>query len=134
MSNRTVSLTNRPPVTISDDNWPLIATASDKDYEGQVECQSFRTSKWFIGVRQHEDGRAIVYATYSYSTAWQSERSLSAKRGVLLPIGTDDDAICSAIRDVCGDIAGAEASGSDADRWTELSAECQANMPAEVLE
>jgi len=130
MSKRTITLTNRQPVTIDDDAWPLVASASDKTYEGQVECQSFRTSKWFVGVRQHEEGRAIVYATYSYSTAWPKERAYSAKRGVLLSVSGDT---VEAIHEVCSDIAGAEASGDDAARWPTLANDCIADLPAEEL-
>lgn len=131
---RTITLTGRPPVTINEDAWPVIASASDKDYEGEFEFQSFRTSKWHITVRQHEDGRTLVYATYSYSTAWRNERGLQAKRGELLPKGgACEEHICRAIERVCQDVASAEHSGDDAGRWSELAAECVADMPAEVL-
>jgi hypothetical protein len=130
---RTITLTGRPPVKVNDDAWGLIASASDKDYEGQVESQSFRTSKWFVGVRQHDDGRAIVYATYSYDTAWRGERSLSAKRGVLLNSAATDEEIIAAIKEVCQDIASAEHQGDDADRWDALMHECIADLPAEEL-
>tara|TARA_R110002096_G_scaffold66682_2_gene162213 strand:- start:33050 stop:33445 length:396 start_codon:yes stop_codon:yes gene_type:complete len=127
---RTVTLTNRPPVTFDEDNWPLIASAHDSDHDNQYEFQANRTSKWFAGVRQHDDGRTIVYAKYYYSSAWRGERSLSAARGVLL---TAEEDICAAIREVCNDICGCEHYGDDADRWDTLSDECQADMPAEVI-
>lgn len=139
MSNRTITLTNRPPVTINEDAWPVIAKATDKEHDGQVECQANRTSEWSVRVRQHDDGRTIVYATYSYDTNWQGRRSYSAKRGVLLPAGasaaeSNDDIICRTIREVCADIAQAECDGDDAQRWDTLANECIADLPAEVLE
>lgn len=133
MSKRTITLTDRPPVTIDDDVWGLIASASDKEYDGQVECQANRTSKWFVGLRQHDDGRTLVYATYSYSSNWQGARNYSAKRGVLLPGTPDSAALVNAIRDVCDDIARAECDGNDADRWPTLAAGCIADLPAEEL-
>lgn len=129
---RTITLTGRPPVRIFEANWPVIASAGDNDYDGQVECQSFHVSKWSVIVRRHADGRAIVYAIYRYETRWQGERSRFARRGVMLP-ATTDDAICDAIRDVCSDIASADHYGDDASRWDSLAADCIADMPAEVI-
>lgn len=128
---RTITLTGRPPVTISNDNWPLIASASDKDFDNQYEFQANRISKWFIGARQHEDGRAIVYATYSYSSNWQGARDYAAKHGVI--VDKDGD-ICRAIESVADDMAAAECNGDDGARWKTLAAECIADMPAEELQ
>lgn len=134
MTTRTITLTGRPPVSINEDNWPVVASASDKDYDNEYEFQANRISKWFIGVRQHEDGRAIVYATYSHTSAWQKERDYAAKRGVLLSSSCSHEDICAAIREVCCDIQDAEHAGNDASRWQSLSHECQADMPAEQLD
>lgn len=134
MSQRTITLTGRPPVTIDEDTWETIAQAKDKEHDGQVESQANRVSEWAIRVRQHEDGRAIVYATYSYSSQWQGARSYSAKRGVMLPTGSDADAICRAIRAVAREIADAECHEGDEARWPTIAAECIADMPAETLE
>lgn len=131
MEKRTITLTNRPPVVINDENWPLIASASDKEFDNQYESQANQISKWFVGVRQHEDGRAIVYATYSYTNNWAGARDFHAKRGVLLPPGQD---LVAAINEVCDDIAGAECDGEDNARWKTIAAECVADLPAEVLE
>jgi len=132
VSIRTITLTGRPPVSIKEEDWKTIASASDKEFDNQYECQANRTSNWFVGVRQHVDGRTIVYATYSYSSNWQNSRSYSAKRGVLLE-KPDEDAICSAIAEVCRDMSGAECDGEDNARWSTLSNECIADMPAEQL-
>ena len=133
MSTRTITLTGRPPVRINDEAWGLIASASDKDYDGQVECQANRVSKWGVYVRRHDDGRAIVYATYSYSSNWRNERCYSAKGGVLLGKDCTDDDIVRSINSVCGDIASREHYGDDAQRWDALAAECIADLPAEEL-
>ncbi len=130
MSNRTITLTGRPPVTIDEENWPVIAEAQDDWWDGKVECQSNRWSDWTIRVRQHADGRSIIYATYSYRTNWQNARGYAAKRGRL--IAASDD-ICAAIRAVCDEMASAEAEGDDAGRWAALEADCIADLPAEKL-
>jgi ASC-1-like (ASCH) protein len=74
----TITLTDRRPVTVDVDVWPVIAKA--KDWDNQHESQANRT--WMLTVRQcHTDGgdagdRCIVYGVYD--TAWQNE---SGKRG-----------------------------------------------------
>jgi hypothetical protein len=131
---RTITLTSRPPVKIAEDSWPMVASASDKEFDNQYEFQSNRKSTWFVGVRQHEDGRAIVYARYSYDSNWQNARCYSAARGVLLTAeSATTEGICQSIEEVCRDIANAEHQGDDADRWPTLAAECIADMPAEEL-
>lgn len=133
MTIRTITLTGRPPVKIDEDNWPVIASAADEEHDGLVRCQANRLSNWSVKVRQHDDGRAIVYATYGYSSNWQGARGYSAKRGVMLPADCSAQDICNAIGSVCEDVAGAECDGDDAARWTTLAAECIADMPAEEL-
>lgn len=133
MPARTITLTARPPVTINEDNWPTIAEARDSGHDGQVECQANRKSKWWIRARQHNDGRAIVYAGYSYTSNWQNARNYDAKRGLLLPADCTPQDICNAIEEVCADISQAEHDGEDANRWPTLAADCIADMPAEEL-
>lgn len=130
---RTITLTGRPPVKISEDNWPVIASVVDGWHDNQYEFQANRKSKWFVGVRRHEDGRAIVYATYGYEIAWQNESSLYVKRGVLLEKGATTHQITSAIEEVCSDMRDAEHHGDDAERWSRLVHECIADLPAEEL-
>lgn len=134
MSKRTITLTDRPPVTIDEDNWPVIASASDEVHDGQVRCQANRTSDWWIKVRQHDDGRAIVYAGYRYDTNWQGARGHEHKHGVILPKDAATAAdICRAIKEVCADMERGEHDGDDGSQWTRLGNECIADMPAEVL-
>ena len=95
MYTRTITLSNRQPVKIDEDNWPVIADAKDYVHDGQVECQANRKSTWWIKVRQHKDGRAIVYAGYSYDTNWQGARSLEHKHGdYLAHTGAKYEEIC----------------------------------------
>lgn len=73
---RTITLTNAPPVRIAEDKWPIVAEA--KWYEGEHECQANRTAA--IRVREHDDGRRIVYGVAI--TNWAKESNRHA--GVLL--------------------------------------------------
>lgn len=107
----TITLTDRAPVTIVKADWPIVATA--KDWDNEHECQANRT--WRLTVRQHADGRAIVYGVYD--SAWQHERDLRA--GQLC----DADAnLAAAIREVASD-CGCE----------RIVPACIADLPAEVL-
>jgi hypothetical protein len=68
---RTITLTGRRPVTIDEDDWPLIARASGDDYGGLDRARHQQASdqgeldEYSLRVRQHADGRAIVYGTYT---------------------------------------------------------------------
>ena len=130
-TTRTITLTDRPPVTIREDDWPIIASSQSKEFDNQYEFQANCTSKWHFAVRQHDDGRAIVYATYSYSSTYQNARNYRARAGVLLAAdATKNNGLVDAIRAVSATIANAEHVGTDADRWPTLRDECIADLPA----
>lgn len=112
---RTITLTERPPVVIAEDNWPVIACATDHD--NQHECQA--NTVWLIRVRQHEDGRAIVYAVKDSGPGGQCIGFRATRAGELLASG---DEICAAIRRV----------GEAAD-CSDLIDDCIADLPAEEL-
>ena len=124
---RTITLTDRPPVRIREEQWPVIAHGLHRAHDGQVECQANRTWKTDIRVRQHEDGRSIVYGTYDYDSAWQGERGVDARDGVLLDAGED---LVAAIRSVGASMAEA---GGDDHRIAEAVRQCIADLPAEEL-
>lgn len=77
----TITLTGRAPVTIIKEDWPVIASA--RRWDNQYEFQANRT--WKLTVRQHEDGRAIVYGVHD--TQFQNERC--RRGGELLAPGDD---------------------------------------------
>lgn len=109
--SRTITLTDRAPVKIWDDEWPIIAEASNHD--GQVESQANRR-KW-IKVREHADGRRIVYGRYS--TQFQHER----------------DAAGGALTDAAGTVAAIRAVADEVIDDAQLGDECIADLPAEEI-
>ena len=108
----TITLTDRRPVEIVKDDWPILARASDHD--GQYESQANR--KWRLLVRQHEDGRCIVYGVHN--TDWQGE---SDRRHGMLIDGLDEAP--AAIKSVAESIGAAES----------VADYCIADLPAEVI-
>lgn len=143
MVKRTITLSDRPPVTIDEDDWTLIAQASDKEYDNEFEFQANRISTWSIKVRTRDDepdkdsqGKpaTIVSAVYNYTSNWTNARGFQVRHGVLLPEGeSDTQAICRAIKEVCNRMAASEHHGDDADRWEQLADDCIADLPAEEL-
>lgn len=106
--SRTITLTDRPPVKIREDLWPVIAEASDdsfngRDYSrrqqalGRGECDTYR-----LKVRQHPDGRAIVYGVLNAAiAAWhQPAHGESIRGGELLDGASVTARIPDAIRRV----------------------------------
>jgi len=154
---RTITLSDRAPVTIREADWPTIASAAWGD--GEVPSQHNRAAA--LRVRQHRDGRALVYAVYR--SAWQREddyrggelieapgagasvcdRGADIDAGLSPGVQTMEhggcggrwiveqphDALPAAIRRV-GERA-AEYVASD--RWHRLIEECIADLPAEDL-
>ena len=111
----TISLTNRRPVTVDTDVWPLVASA--KDWDNQYECQANRT--WTLLVRQCQtegDDRCVVYGVYT--TNWQNE---SDKRGG--EIVDDLDSVPAAVKRVA-EYLGFEEQLADA---------CIADLPADEI-
>jgi hypothetical protein len=79
---RTITLSDRPPVKIVEEEWPIIASA--KYWDTQHESQANRT--WSLRVRQHQqDGRTIVYGIRS--TRFQGERGAAAGELLTPPEG-----------------------------------------------
>ena len=109
---RTITLTGRAPVTIDEAVWPVVARAAkDRDHNNQ---ELFR--RYYLTVRKHADGRALVYGTYS--TSWQGEEG---KRG---GYQIDKEADVAATIAEVGELIGAPQSVID---------ECVADLPAEEL-
>jgi hypothetical protein len=107
---RTITLTDRAPVRVREDRWPVIAEALA--YNDTIVSQATRS--WTLKVRRHADGRSIVYGVFK--TAFRHEHDW---RGGELLHGKDE--LIAAIRRV-----GA--------RFPEhVVDECIANLPPEEI-
>jgi hypothetical protein len=130
MSTEAIVLTDRPPVRIDPEHWPIIASAVARVHEAAYHytAPSPRTWRRYITVRQHTDGRMIVYARSTYDTAYQGEHGYDYEGGELL--GPEDDPI-PAIRRVAHKIGGKDP--DEQERWRHLADECIGSLPAEDL-
>ena len=111
-----IVLTSRRPVAIDKDNWPVIASAIG--HKGTVPCVS--NEEWRLSVRQHADGRAIVYGIRYEGPGGMPAGYRGWDGGELLPAGAD---IAAAIERV----------GKDAGMPDAYIRECIADLPAEEL-
>jgi hypothetical protein len=124
----TIILTGRRPVLIDEDEWPLIATASGDDcgisdparYRQAIE--QGQADEYSLHVRQHADGRVIVYGTYTESVLGSGHEGLTHAGYVFTP----DEA-----RPVEYMI---QSAGSDLGVPDQLVADCIADLPAEKLQ
>jgi len=136
---RTITLTGRQPVRIYDDEWAIIAEGQHKDWDNQYEFQANRKWNGWIKVRQHHDGRTIVYGCDTYVTHFQGENGYRYCGGVVLapPGGAiikDDEwyiwpEIPVAIIDLAEDLI-ARGAG---EYMRQVAHECIADLPAEEL-
>ena len=124
---RTITLTDRPPVKIVEEDWPRIAWASGDswgtsgDYgRHQQALGQGELDEYHLVARQHADGRALVYAVLDAASAWTG--SEDCRGGELLETTTSNE-IAEAIRRVgeCNGIPNG------------LIRECVADLPAEEL-
>jgi hypothetical protein len=135
----TITLTGRAPVTVDKDAWPIIAEASDHLYDGQYDFQANCHTRAKLIVRQHADGRAVVYGIYSSTSSFQGARNAEARRGWLLGGVDADTNIPKTIGVVAREMdearrnSGVEDLFIEASPFTRLAAECIADLPAEEI-
>jgi hypothetical protein len=121
--NITIALSERSPVSIDPEKWPVIAAA--KAWDNRYEFQANHI--WKIVVRQHGDGRRIAYCSYDSGNGGAPEGFRAVRGGYLLDQPDLGPAVMAestirAIRRCAGII--------DRD---DLGAECIGDLPAEVL-
>ena len=126
MSSRTITLTDRRPITIDPDKYPVIASA--KDHDGKVECQANR--KWTIIVREPLDSsaRRIVYGIYD--TSYQNSTSL--RGGYVIDLDADangDEKVLDRLT-----IEKIKAVAAHINAPSHLADACIADMPAEEID
>jgi hypothetical protein len=127
-----ITMSERRPLTIVKAEWLVIARADRHD--GRVEVQA--NHEWAIRVREHRDGRRIVYGWLREGNGGVHAGWRGAEGGFLVPPGDalrdaddgplshvpDDDGTVRAIRRVGGII------GDD-----RMADECIADLPGEEL-
>ncbi len=124
---RTITLTAAPPVRVREDLWPIIARA--RRHDGKVECQA--NHEWHLTVRQHADGRAIVYGSEESGNGGTYHGYEPARAGELL--AASDSA--SERWTSASDVAAAIRRVGEAARCSEaMIAECIADLPADDLD
>lgn len=130
----TVNMSDRAPIKVDAEAWPKIACADW--YSGAIECQANEVA--YIRVREHRDGRRIVYGDRDRGPGGQYAGYRGAHAGYLVeavpaegmrqpddggPVVStqpDDTGTVRAIRRVAGVI----------DK-TDLADECIADLPAQ---
>lgn len=129
MKIRTITLSDRPPVKIDEDLWPILAQAKDAvDRRNGTPLPRDECAKWSLIVRQHADGRAIVYGVASApGEGWPSHGASDWKGGELIPREVPVQAIVEAIKRVGGDMMALGGAP------TSIVRECIADMPPEEL-
>jgi hypothetical protein len=120
-----ITMSERRPLTIVDCEWPVIAKADWWNGEHRFQANYERR----IRVREHADGRRIVYGTYDSGGGGVPVGFRGAAGGFLLDKagygrpGVQDERTVRAIRRVAGII------GDDA-----MADECIADLPAESID
>lgn len=127
----TITMTDRQPVRIAKADWPILAEAQELYFDGEYESQANRKSDWRICVRRHADGRAIVYATFSYVTNWVGERCRDYAEGRMLAHDCDMQDIVTLIYMVASEMS--DHDDGENSLWWSLAKQCIAELPAEDL-
>lgn len=120
---RIITLTDARPVKIVEADWPVVAVAKTFG-DGHIEVQANWTKA--IRVREHSDGRRIVYGTHDRGPGGMHMGFRGAAGGSIVPpIGgkPDDEATIRAIRSVADEVI------DD----VQLGDECIADLPAEEI-
>lgn len=123
-TKKTIPMSEQRPVEIYPEDWPVIAEAMKHD--GNVACQA--NTEWLIHVREHMDGRRLVYGYCRAGRGGKPAGWRGAHAGFLIdscvrllaPRDVDDETI-RCIRRVDGVIGG------------NLANDCIADLPAVEL-
>jgi len=87
---RTITLTGRSPVIIVEADWPMLAQGREEiDSRNGTPLPNYERALWRLCVRQHADGRAIVYGVADPPSAGWPTHGCSAWRGGRLILSTE---------------------------------------------
>ena len=81
---RVIPMTDRRPVKIRAAEWPVIAESEGDSWSGsdygryQQALAQGELDTYYLIVRQHEDGRTIVYGGLDAATAWTGSETRRA--------------------------------------------------------
>lgn len=112
-----ITMSERRPLTIDPELWPVIAQADWHNGQHDFQANTIRR----IRVRQHADGRRIVYGFQRAGNGGQHAGTRNPEGGFLITAGDEDETI-RAIRRIGGII-----------NDDQLADECIADLPAEYL-
>lgn len=113
-----ITMSERLPVTIDPELWPVIARAYRHD--GSVESQA--NNEYDIVVREHGDGRRIVYGSHEAGDGGQCPDFRATRVGFLIDRDPTAAETIRAIRRCGGAI------GDD-----RLAADCIGDLPSEEI-
>jgi hypothetical protein len=112
----TITMSERRPLKIDPDLWPVIAQGDWYNGEHEFQANTIRRIK----VREHADGRRIVYGFQRAGNGGQHIGTRNPEAGFLIAVGAVEDETIRAIRRVGGVL-------DDND----LADQCIADLPAE---
>jgi len=119
-----IPLTDCPPVRIKEDEWPILAHGDYRNFIcNQLWCVH-------IYVRQHNDGRCIVYGTYDFDSLYEDKPNIEVYAGVFLNHSENDMIV--GIHDV-GEILRNAVDCDSAIHISSAVRKCIADLPAEDL-
>lgn len=123
---RTITMSDRAPLRIREEDWPILAKArgQSKESHNGTPVPEHEVDHYYLTVRQHQDGRTIVYAHLDANPSWtgSEDRREGEVLGRLGEAPTDADLV-AAIRRI-GERCGLP------DR---MIRDCIADLPAEEV-
>ncbi len=126
MKYRTIVLTDSAPVKIIQEDWPVIAHGHHYSFGGQFDFQANEKLEINILVKQHADGRTLVYGCYDFSTNWAARDDVCHRAGYLYPDALSPDQLIRTIKKVGAEIA----DGADISTVSDIVRDCISELPA----
>jgi hypothetical protein len=120
---RTITLTNRAPVRIVEEDWPIIAEGHCGSETSECNIE--------VRVRRHCDGRAIVYGRFSYDYDFGDIpiSSLTRIKGRVGHLSSADADLAAGLR-IVGDYLRERMADADMHKFiTKTIDDCVAHLP-----